>query len=261
MVDLSRVRAVADATAPLSDEQAAAVEQKVLARGGRASHALFRQALRRAVLTVDPDGARHRHDRQRRDRHIRLRPLNDAMAELWALLPAVDAQAAYQRIDTLARRAAGPDDPRGIDERRADVLTDLLLGRRYDDTPMHVEVGVIVPVTTLLGLTDIPGELAGYGPIPAGLTRALAKNATWRRILTDPADGSVREVGRRRFPSPALARHIHVRDRTCRFPGCRKPAKACDLDHVQAYNDGGTTEPGNLATVCRHHHRMKHEGG
>ncbi len=261
-IDLGRARAVADATGSLSQVHAAAVEEKVLARGGRASHTLFRQALRRAVLAVDPDGAQRRHEKQRRERQVRIGPLDDGMAELWAFLPAAEAQAAYQHIDALARCAGAPDDPRSMDERRADVLTDLLLGRHHDYEPVHIEIGVIVPADTLLGLTDTPGELAGYGPISAGLARdlACAANATWRRILTDPVDGSLLDVSRRRFPSAVLARHVQTRDRTCRFPSCRRPAAACDLDHVQPHAGGGTTDPANLLTLCRRHHRMKHGG-
>ncbi|WP_322756393.1 HNH endonuclease signature motif containing protein, partial [Frankia sp. Cas3] len=76
----------------------------------------------------------------------------------------------------------------------------------------------------------------------------------------DPVDGAVVDVGRRRFPSPALARQIRARDWVCRFPGCRTPATVCDLDHVRAYAEGGTTEAANLLTLCRHHHRLKHDG-
>ncbi|WP_165036550.1 HNH endonuclease signature motif containing protein, partial [Candidatus Protofrankia californiensis] len=258
-IDLGRLRATVEATAALSDEQAAAVEARVLARGGRASHSLFRQALRRAVLAADPDGARRRQVQARQDRQVRVRPVEDGMAELWALLPAADAQAAYQRLDLLARRAASSEDSRGMDARRADVLVDVLLGRDRG-ADVSVEVGVLVPVATLAGVADAPGEIAGYGPIPAATARELAQEATWRRILTDPVDGQVVDVGRR-FPAPGLTRLVHARDRTCRFPGCRKPARSCDLDHIRPYADGGPTTKANLLALCRRHHRAKHEGG
>jgi hypothetical protein len=118
-------------------------------------------------------------------------------------------------------------------------------------------------VTTLLGMAQHPGELAGYGPIPAGLARELADQptSTWRRMLIDPADGSVLEVSRRRFPSPALRRYVEARDRICSFPGCLRPAQQCDLDHTTPHGDGGATAAGNLDPACRHHHRLRHEGG
>ncbi|WP_165485557.1 transposase [Protofrankia symbiont of Coriaria ruscifolia] len=133
------------------------------------------------------------------------------------------------------------------------------LGRDHG-TDISVEIGVFISAATLAGVTDTPGELAGYGPIPAATARELAKEATWRRILTDPTTGAPVDIGRR-FPAPGLARLLRTRERTCRFPGCQKPARFCDLDHVQPYANGGKTTEGNLLTLCRRHHRAKHNGG
>jgi hypothetical protein len=124
-------------------------------------------------------------------------------------------------------------------------------------------VQVVLAATTGLGVDDQPGELAGYGPIPASLARELAGDpeSTWRRILTDPATGALIDVGRTTYrPPAALADHVRTRDRTCRFPGCRQSAQRCDIDHVVRYPDG-TTSRCNLCCECRHHHRLKHESG
>ena len=45
-------------------------------------------------------------------------------------------------------------------------------------------MNVTVPFTTLIGATDQPGELAGYGPITAEVGRRIAGDAVWRRVLT-----------------------------------------------------------------------------
>ena len=120
---------------------------------------------------------------------------------------------------------------------------------------------VTVPAGTLLGLSDEPAELAGHGPIPTSMARRLAGDGTWRRVLTDPASGAILDVGRRSYAAPAaLAEHVMARDRTCRFPGCRQPARRCDLDHTVPYPHGPTSD-GNLAALCRHHHRLKHLAG
>ncbi|HEY3259488.1 MAG TPA: DUF222 domain-containing protein, partial [Pseudonocardiaceae bacterium] len=61
---------------------------------------------------------------------------------------------------------------------------------------------------------------AGYGPIPADMTRELAADATWRRLLTDPTSGTLLDVGRTTYKPPtALADFVRARDVTCRFPG------------------------------------------
>jgi hypothetical protein len=124
-----------------------------------------------------------------------------------------------------------------------------------------VEVQVTVPADTLLGTSDQPGHLAGYGSIPAALARRIAHDprAVWRRLLTDPVDGRLLDYGRTTYRPPVgLDDHIRARDVTCRFPGCQHPARRCDLDHTEAYPAGPTSEH-NLGALCRHHHRLKHE--
>ncbi|KYH44356.1 DUF222 domain-containing protein [Branchiibius sp. NY16-3462-2] len=81
------------------------------------------------------------------------------------------------------------------------------------------------------------------------------------RALTDAATGVVVETGDRSYrPGARLARFVQARDRHCRFPGCTRPAKLSDIDHVIRYPDGETAAH-NLQCLCRHHHRAKHEGG
>jgi len=58
-------------------------------------------------------------------------------------------------------------------------------------------------------------------------------------------------------PSPAQYRHVRARDRTCRFPGCRRPAARTDVDHVVPRSAGGITDCANLCCLCRRHHRLK----
>jgi hypothetical protein len=57
-----------------------------------------------------------------------------------------------------------------------------------------------------------------------------------------------------------LAEFVRARDHRCIFPGCSRPADACDIDHHNPYPDGPTSAE-NLGCLCRHHHRLKHEGG
>ncbi|MFI5714113.1 DUF222 domain-containing protein [Kribbella sp. NPDC051620] len=65
----------------------------------------------------------------------------------------------------------------------------------------------------------------------------------------------------RYVPSAALDRYVRLRDRTCQFPGCNRPAEFTDLDHRVSFAADGRTTAANLWCLCRHHHRLKHEGG
>jgi hypothetical protein len=125
---------------------------------------------------------------------------------------------------------------------------------------IKAQVAVTVPVMTLLGLAEEPGDLAGHGPIDPDTARRLAAQApSFLRLLTHPETGAVLSVGRDRYTVPAdLKAWLRVRDETCRFPGCSRRAERCDIDHITHWAHGGTTAHHNLIHLCRKHHRLKH---
>ncbi|WP_247595346.1 HNH endonuclease signature motif containing protein [Actinomyces procaprae] len=103
---------------------------------------------------------------------------------------------------------------------------------------------------------------AGRVAVPAITARALALGGSWRRLVTDPLSGAVLDVGRAHYRPPAALRDlVQARDTSCTFPGCTVPASRCDIDHVRAWADGGTTSLNNLTVLCQAHHRLKHTPG
>ena len=98
--------------------------------------------------------------------------------------------------------------------------------------------------------------------VPALTAWALAAGGTWRRLVTDPVSGTVVDVGRIRYrPPTGLADLVRARDRACVFPTCQTPAEHCDIDHLTAWSQGGTTSLNNLVVLCQAHHRLKHTPG
>ncbi len=91
-------------------------------------------------------------------------------------------------------------------------------------------------------------------------TSLAAEPSAGHRVAAHAANGGGFGDPRSRFPNAALARHVRARDRTCRAPGCRRPASRADLDHTIPYEHGGLTVPGNLGALCRFHHRARHKG-
>lgn len=124
------------------------------------------------------------------------------------------------------------------------------------------QISVTIPIDSLAGLSDAPGQLSGFGILPADLVRRLAAgDARWRHILTDRASGAVLDVGTWSYRPPAgLDRHVRNRDVACRFPGCSVPARECDLDHLIPFPLGPTSAD-NLHSLCRRHHQLKHDDG
>lgn len=160
-------------------------------------------------------------------------------------------------------------DERGMDELRADILTDLLLAAapagHHSETGLAAirgHVQLTVPVLSLLGRGSdapaTPADLHGYGPVDPETAATLTAGCPgWDRVLTHPVTGAVLAVDRYR-PGEDLKRTLRVRDRHCRFPGCRQPARRCDIDHTVDAQFDGATEMGNLAHLCRRHHSLKH---
>jgi hypothetical protein len=159
-------------------------------------------------------------------------------------------------------------DRRTIEAKRADALTEIcgdLLARIATDYQPHrrpVSINITMDLPTALGLAENPAQLAGYGPIPASVARALSSDAKWRRFVTDPISGNLLDYGRETYlPPQQLVDFLTARDRTCRFPSCSQPARVTDIDHAQPWEEGGRTSAANLGLLCRRHHRMKtHDG-
>jgi hypothetical protein len=225
----------------------------------------LRAWLCRRLIAAAPAAAEARRERATAGRRVTLTPLPDGVAQLSALMPAVQARQIYDTLTAVAHATDGQD-ARTLDQRRSDALHDLTTGRAL---PPRVHLQMTVPASVLVAGSQQPVELAGYGPVTAAQARELIGDAcvtagtvTWQRLLTDPSTGVLTDIGERRYrPSAALERAVRARDLTCRFPGCRRsavtPRNGVDLDHTTPWPDGATSAR-NLACLCRHHHRLKH---
>ncbi|HEY3631968.1 MAG TPA: DUF222 domain-containing protein, partial [Jatrophihabitantaceae bacterium] len=261
-------RKLADAVSDFDAKTTAKVEQRALRRAAQQTVGQFDASVRRAIIAADPRQAEQRHDDALDHRQVVITPVDDGMAQVWAYLPAEGAALIQTVLDSLAgARTSG--ETRTADQRRADALVDVFarvladpnLPEQHGHRP---SVQVTVALTTLLGCDDNPAELDGYGPITAQAARRIAADmsGTWRRLLTDRATGQLLEYGRRTYRPPAnLADFVLARDRHCVFPGCRRPARHCDLDHAEAWCTGGKTCEHNLHPLCRRHHHAKHNAG
>ncbi|MCJ1695534.1 HNH endonuclease [Rathayibacter caricis] len=233
----------------------------------------LRRRLRSLRERLHPESLTDRHTRCAARRGVWLDGDLDGMATLRLHLPAPEAHGAFDRIDRSARSLhENPYEERTLGQLRADVAAALLLdGETVPSSdasqPMTAilrgirpQVSVTVPVLTLLGHSDEPGILDGYGPIDPATARRLAADApSFTRILTHPETGAVLSVGRTTYRVPAdLRRALAHRDITCRFPGCTRSARDSDIDHSIEWQHHGPTDADNLAHLCRHHHRLRH---
>jgi hypothetical protein len=170
-IDVGKARKVFEVVSPLSDALTREVDTVIAGRLAGKDPASVRRITRTAVLKVDPDGSLHRAEARREDRRVELLHEDDAMATLTGYLPAEITSAGYHRIDGIARGLNTREETRSMDQLRADVFTDLLVGKTDHGTAIAARVFVHIPIGTALGITQDGCELAGHGPIPGGIGR------------------------------------------------------------------------------------------
>jgi hypothetical protein len=195
----------------------------------------------------------------------------DGISLLAARMATEQAHAVMTAIDATAHADRFEVDPGAtIGVRRVAALAGLVLGG--DDAtatggaPVRAHLDLVEDLPTFLGLSDGSVELAGSGPVGVDVLRDLLADpdvaVTMRRLVTDPLTGRLLDYGRRTYAVPQALRDLIVaRDRVCRFPGCRRKASLCQVDHAIAWDDGGTTSPSNLGARCIRHHQLKTHGG
>jgi hypothetical protein len=103
-------------------------------------------------------------------------------------------------------------------------------------------------------------EMEDGGCVSAETSRRMCCDSGIVRWLENNK-GETLSVGRKsRVVPPAIRRALQRRDGGCRFPGCTA-TRFVDAHHIRHWSDGGETSLENLVLLCRHHHRLVHEGG
>jgi Domain of unknown function (DUF222)/HNH endonuclease len=297
-ISLAHANVIAKETAAairdgLTEFQIFEVEQRAIAHAEFHTPAQVASQVRTSLARIAPETFEDTVARARDTRRVSCYNDSDGMSTIVAILPAADAQVVMNAIESFIRLTGTENgtsnekagaanffstkantasdsvsvkDVRSIDMKRADALV-AIASASLSASPVTphrrpISINVTIDLPTLLGLAENPGQLAGYGAIPASVARELASDGKWKRFITDPQTGNLLDYGRESYEPPqALKDFLIARDRTCRFPGCRRSASLSDLDHAKSWEDGGSTSPDNLGALCRRHHRLKtHDG-
>ncbi|HET7326863.1 MAG TPA: DUF222 domain-containing protein [Nocardioidaceae bacterium] len=239
-----------------------------------------RRLVRRLVAKAEPDATDEKFRRAYADRGLRTETDDTAgMGQLW-LGHSIDRILGIGHRLGLIARSLPADDPRTMDQKVADVACDILEGKTVADSctslledgedprlrstgaRRRIQVNITVPIETVMGFSNAPGETLAGDIVPASLVRQLAadRDSVWYRMLTDR--GRFVELSTHTYtPTAEQKRSTHARDRTCVGVGCNHPADSCDIDHTHAWADHGETREGNLGPGCRKHHNSKDNGG
>ena len=269
-IDLYRAQVLVDHTCHLPDQDLCWVIEQVIDEAAGLTAGQIRVRVERLCYLASPEDSRLRYGEAVEKRYVAVRGNEFGTAILEGRdLPPDRAESAYRRLTLLAGKLRRQGERRTMDQLRADLLLDLLLGEAESagkgGGKDSGSVDLLVDLETLAGLAEAPGELLGFGPVISDLCRQVAsrqRHSRWTFTVTDPVSGMPIYSGvTRRRPATGVRREVMAQNPHCIFPGCRMPAIRCDLDHRQMYSEGGSTTRDNLVSLCRRHHLARHRLG
>jgi len=271
-ISFSKVRAMTRVATPENEEYL-----MMIARHGTASHmerlvGFFRKVKRIEALEAE----NQRHELREMHWHVdddgsyvikaRLTP-EQGERVLKAVESAMDEEFNERQGAPAEESTAALDSPvsEPVAQRRADALARVAEGFLGGEAGTTGGERSTIHLHTDLDTLRQDGESA-ESSLDSG---AKISAETSRRLACDcgvvhweeDEDGDVLNIGRKsRSIPPAIRRALKRRDHGCRFPGCTAH-KYVDAHHIQHWADGGETKMDNLVLLCRHHHRLVHEGG
>ena len=258
-LSFSKVRAMTRVATPDNEDMLLNI-----ARHGTAQHVeRFVAQYRRVEKLQQPGYAEELHERREVTHYYD----SDGCLVIKARLPAEQGELVVKALErAMEQEEAGREDESEerdpIAARRADALCEV--AETYLNHPgnagstadryqvvVHVQADTAVPSA---------GQIDNGPHVSA---------VTWARIACDCSLTTIEEdqfgeplnIGRRsRTIPPPMRRALLARDGGCRFPGCTAH-RFCDGHHIEHWCNGGETRLDNLVLLCRHHHRLVHEGG
>jgi hypothetical protein len=274
-------RRAAQQARDLSVEAAAYADRLLAWQSRRLNPTRVDRLVDEARLYHDPDLARERENAALADRHARLRHTGHPLVtDIWLRLDTPDALALDRTIGRGAAALAALGDTDDLEIRRAraaGVLADPqaaldLLTVGTERQPQQAKLADSVTVVVRVDAGDLDPTATGsaaridrLGPVLLDRIRAWLADS---KVTVKPVLDLTRDDSVDRHDPPEWMRDlVTARDPWCVYPGCRREAVACDLDHIDPYvpvDEGGPpgqTRPGNLAPLCRRHHRAKTRGG
>lgn len=220
------------------------------------------RAARALAAELDPEAAVRRSAKAEADRRVTIRPAPDTMAYVTGLLPVAQGVAVWASLKAGAKAEKAAGDERSESQLMADLFVQRLTGQATASA-VPVEIQLVMTPDSLVGACDQPARIGGC-VVPAQSARDLARRSDaprWlRRVFTDPLSGvaTAADRRRRRFTGED-ARHLDLRDQSCRHPRC--DSDIADLDHVVRVADGGETTRANGQGLCEAHNLVKEMPG
>jgi hypothetical protein len=156
------------------------------------------------------------------------------------------------------------DDARTPNKRTADAL--VRIARFFLD---HEDLPVEGGEKPHLSLAFEGESIASGVPVALGDTPSMTAADLGVLLCDANVERIIMGAGRRPLDIARLSRDVPkpmrravvARDCRCRFPGCHRRGRWCDVHHVRAWMLGGETKIANLVLLCPYHHHLIHRQG
>jgi hypothetical protein len=262
-VDAPRVRHISGAIDKLQRaESIARLDRQVVAYAETHTVAELRRWLKIFVARIEADLFSERAERALADRAVEVIHGDDGVSCM-VVQHASHVIAAVDKRLTKEAKALGAEDPRNLQQRRADLFAAWMTTNEAGQAALNADIAVMMTGEALAGASDDPAMAAdGSWVVPAAWILELAKydgnNIFWHRMVLDPVtDDVLAHEYKGRFVPAVLAKALEFRDGVCQAPGCCRPASRCDIDHRVPHEAEGPTAGWNLGPYCRRHHKLK----
>ena len=264
---------------------AAAAQPILLGAAAKVTPAQLRRVACRIAMTLDGEDAERRRRQLERQAYLNIGQTIDGAGSLRAEMGAADLAVLEKTVDTFAplpaadrprwQNAAGNRRLRGLITACQIALSEAGRHGHRERGGAPVRIHVIASAATVdpdVPATQAPPGRTEYGTIisateiremidrDAVSTSRVHVDADGRVIDRFTADGQPLDWGRTRRFFTAAQREVYltVHD-ACAAEGCDRPVAWADIDHDQAWADGGRTDLANGRPLCRWHNLRKEE--
>jgi len=190
-LDLPRVRVFEYFLGHLPEEVVGVVLDECLDDAPAMSTGQLRARISKLVMKHDPDGSKASYEVGLSERHLLTGANPDHTANFGIYSAAPDRVAAARDfVERRARALKSGGEDRTLEQLRVDVALDLLAGNAdfSNVTRGGGRTNVTISAETLLGMSDEPAELDGFGPVIAEIGRKTALEnieGEWTFTVTD----------------------------------------------------------------------------
>jgi hypothetical protein len=235
----------------------------------------FEDALRTWVAMADPDEHFDAYLQFQARRHLHLQPDLFSNVHVTGVLDPLLGEQVMNTVFDNAKRLQTDDRDLSIAQANHDALVWLVLDPSGEGTVRpHLEILVpdhdhdvesepdtafAVPVPGDRGFSAVRyPRTAGGNLVPPSVVRGLIPHGRVRRHRVTSGGCLADDKPAGRHFTTLQQRMIRLRDTRCRHPGCRRPSRVCEYDHITPWSARGPTLVTNGQLLCPFHHRWKH---